>query len=83
MKRGEREKIEEFIRQLVRQLPPAFSSLREELADHLRAGIEPLLHKMNLVSREEYDIQVALLERLRKRVAELERLLDQDRNTPD
>ncbi len=76
MKGGEREKIEEFIRELLQKLPPAFSHIRDELAEHLRAGIEPLLHKMNLVSREEYDIQVALLERLRKRVAELEQRLN-------
>lgn len=76
MKRGEREKIEEFIRQIVEQLPPVFSGLRAELTEHLRAGLEPLLHKMNLVSREEYDIQVALLERLRQRIAELEQQLD-------
>ena len=79
MKGKEHEKIEEFIRQLVENLPPALSGLREELAEHLRAGLEPLLHKMNLVSREEYDIQVVLLERLRKRVAELEQRLDQDK----
>lgn len=76
MKGEEREKIEEFIRELLQKLPPAFSNVRDELAEHLRAGLEPLLHKMNLVSREEYDIQVALLERLRKRVAELERRLN-------
>ncbi len=76
MKGGEREKIEEFIRELLQKLPPAFSNVRGELAEHIRAGIEPLLHKMNLVSREEYDIQVALLERLRKRVSELERRLE-------
>ena len=72
----EREKIEEFIRQLVRKLPPAVSNVREELVVHLRAGLEPLLQKMDLVSREEYEVQVALLERLRKRVAELEKQLD-------
>ncbi len=77
MSGNERAKIEEFIRQLVRDLPPALAGMREELAEHLRAGLEPLLQKMNLVSREEYDIQVALLERLRKRVAELEQRLDQ------
>ena len=76
MEGGQRERLEEFIRELVQKLPPALSNVREELAEHLRAGLEPLLHRMNLVSREEYDIQVALLERLRKRVAELEKKLD-------
>ena len=73
MRRADYEPLEEFIRQLVQRLPPALSNMREELAEHLRAGLEPLLQKMNMVSREEYDIQVVLLERLRKRVAELER----------
>lgn len=76
MKGDNHEKIEEFIRELLHRLPPALSSAREELAEHLRTGLDPLLQKMNLVSREEYDIQVALLERLQKRVTELERQLE-------
>ena len=80
MRGDEKDRISEAIRQLVDRLPPTFSHLRGELSEHLRAGLEPMLHKMNLVSREEYDIQVALLERLRKRVAQLEKRLDRERD---
>ncbi len=78
----DREKIETWVRELVGGLPPAFSNLREELAEHLRAGLEPLLQDMNLVSREEYDIQVAVLERLQKRVEQLEQRLSGERPNP-
>ena len=74
---ADRQRIEEFIRDLLRKLPPAVSNIHEELAENLRAGVEPMLQKMHLVSREEYDVQVMLLERLRKRVAELEKQLEQ------
>ena len=76
----DRDRIETCVRELVSNLPPAFSNLREELAEHLRASLEPLLQDMNLVSREEYDIQVAVLERLRKRVEQLERCLSEERS---
>ena len=75
MKKIDRDRIDTFIHELVHELPPVFSNLRNELTEHLRTGLEPLLQDMNLVSREEYDIQVALLERLRKRVEQLEQRL--------
>ncbi len=69
------ETISRFIKDLVAGLPPLATELRDEFERNARASLESLLQKMNLVSREEYDIQVALLERLRLRVTELERRL--------
>ena len=82
MRGADRDRIKAGVRELVCKLPPVFSNLREELAEHLCTGLEPLLQDMNLVTREEYDIQVALLERLRKRVEQLEqRLADEQSNS--
>lgn len=69
------ETIGQFVRDLISGLPPLAGEMREEFERNTRAGLESLLQKMNLVSREEYDIQVALLERLQQRVAELEQRL--------
>ena len=80
------ETIAQFVKGLVAGLPPLAAELRDEFEDNARVGLESLLQKMNLVSREEYDVQVALLERLRLRVTELERQLQaeqQQRDTDD
>ena len=68
-------KLDEFVRRLGEQLPDSGEGARDEIEKKLRAGVEPILEKMNLVSREEYDVQVALLERLRQKVGMLERRL--------
>ena len=68
-------KLDEFVRRLGEQLPDSVEGARDEIEKKLRAGVEPILEKMNLVSREEYDVQVALLERLRQKVGMLERRL--------
>ena len=71
------EKVEQLIQDMLRHVPPAFGELREELQQNFRACIESFLNKMDLVSREEYDIQTALLAKLRKRVQDLEKRLDE------
>ena len=69
------ETIAQFVKDLAAGLPPLATELRDEFERNARAGLESLLQRMDLVSREEYDVQVALLERLRLRVDELERQL--------
>lgn len=46
--------------------------MREEIGKFMHANLSAMLERMNLVSREEYDIQVQLLDRLRQRIDELE-----------
>lgn len=70
------QKLDEFVDSVFRNMPSAFGEIREECQRNFRANIESLLQKMDLVSREEYDIQTALLEKLRSRVEELEQRID-------
>lgn len=69
------EKLDEFVRWLAEQLPDSAEEARSKIEKKLHAGLEPMLEKMNLVSREEYDVQVALLERLRQKLGALEQRL--------
>lgn len=48
------------------------SSPAAELEDHVKALVSQAADKMDLVPREEFEIQKAMLDRLRKRVEELE-----------
>lgn len=74
-------KIESVVKDVLNTLPPGLSATQAEIKKTLHAGVDSALQKMNLVSREEYDVQTQLLERLRQRVTELEtRLAEYERN---
>ena len=68
-----KEEINQLVQEIVKGLPPFVGEARKEVEQGIRLGLEALLKKMNLVSREEYDAQVALLHRLLKQVEDLER----------
>ena len=71
------EKIDRLLKQLSEKMPGPVKELSCELKRCADAGAETLVRKMNLVSREEYDIQVELVKRLRAQLAEMQARLDQ------
>lgn len=63
-------------------LPPGAGVLKEDLENNLKAALHSAFDKLDLVSREEFEVQAqvlarsrAKLEQLEKTVAELERAL--------
>lgn len=68
-----KEEINRLVQEILKELPPFVGEARKEVEQSIRLGLETLLKKMDLVSREEYDAQVALLHRLSKQVADLEK----------
>jgi len=70
-----KEELEQLIHEVVKGLPPFVGEARKEIEQGIQLGLEALLKKMNLVSREEYDAQVALLDRLRKQIDDMEKRL--------
>jgi hypothetical protein len=61
-----------FFKQVTEKLPKGLLSLHQDLEKNLRAGFESALRRMNLVTREEFDVQTAVLERTRARLEALE-----------
>jgi BMFP domain-containing protein YqiC len=57
--------------------PPSVGELQQDVEQNLRFGLESGLRKMNLVSREEFDVQTAVLLRTREKVEKLEKLVEQ------
>ena len=53
-------------------LPDSVQMLKSDLDKNIRAVLESTLSKMNIVSREEFDIQCALLNRTREKLNQLE-----------
>ncbi|MEM8549000.1 MAG: accessory factor UbiK family protein [Pseudomonadota bacterium] len=67
---------EDSIRALARRLagviPQNMRTAGEDIERNMRSVLDTGLAKMNLVSREEFDVQAAVLERTRARLEELE-----------
>lgn len=75
--------LDDLSRRLAGSLPKGLQALQDDFNRNLRAALEAGLAKLDLVTREELDIQTAVLARTRQkleelqiRIAELERALD-------
>ena len=53
-------------------MPKGVQALQEDLQRNLRAGMESTLGKLNLVTREEFEVQQAVLARTREKLKALE-----------
>ncbi len=67
--------IDDFVNKLASMVPGPMTQAGEELEKNFKAGLQGFLQKANLVTREEFDVQSALLERSRARLLELEKRL--------
>lgn len=66
-------KIDEIVRRLVESVPPGVRAVQKDLESNFRAVLRASLTKLDLVSRDEFDAQMRVLERTRARLEELER----------
>ncbi|MEM7018783.1 MAG: accessory factor UbiK family protein [Pseudomonadota bacterium] len=69
---AERSGLETLLSQLSRALPPMPSGLREDIENNIRATLQTVLADMELVTREEFDVQTAVLARTRAKLEALE-----------
>ncbi len=76
-------RIDEIARRLLESVPPAFRSMQQDLEANFRSVLRSSLSKLDVVTREEFDTQMKVLERTRaklealeKKVAELEAQAD-------
>ena len=66
-------KIEELARRLGDSVPPALREARHDLEENFRAVLRANLSKLDLVSRDDFDVQSKVLERTRAQLETLER----------
>ena len=69
--------IDELTRKLGESLPPGFSQVKEEAETQFNTILTSAFARMNLVTREEFDIQSAVLARTREKLEKLEQRLDE------
>lgn len=64
--------LDELAARLVRTVPTGVSALRSELEDNFRVVLQAQLERLNVVSRDRFDLQAERLTRAQQRIAELE-----------
>jgi BMFP domain-containing protein YqiC len=65
-------RIDEMARRLFESVPPALRNMQQDLERNFRSVLRANLGKLDLVTREEFDAQVKVLERTRAKVEALE-----------
>src|SRR5688572_5082977 len=65
--------LDELARKLAEAVPPGLAALRNDLEQNFKAVLQGGLAKLDLVTRQEFDIQAAVLRRSRERLEELEK----------
>lgn len=68
-------RIDDLARRLFESVPPALRSVQQDLENNFRAVLRSSLSKLDLVTRDEFDAQLKVLERTRGRLAALEERL--------
>ena len=74
--------IDELARRLSGLVPPGLRESREELQETFKAVLQSGLSKLDLVTREEFDVQRAVLLRTREKLEALEALVQQLERPP-
>lgn len=69
--------MDDLARKLSALLPEPVRHMQEDMEKNMRSLLESGLQKMNLVTREEFDIQTAVLLRTREKLEALEKRLDE------
>ncbi|MBK8452219.1 MAG: accessory factor UbiK family protein [Thiofilum sp.] len=64
--------FESVIRGLSSALPEPLKAMQQEFENTAKQALEGALHKMNLVTREEFDVQMAVLQKTRAKLEALE-----------
>jgi len=69
--------IDDLARRLSNLVPPGMTQARADLEQNIKATLQMSLSKLDLVTREEFDVQRAVLLRTREKMEALERTVEQ------
>lgn len=64
--------LDDIARRLFESVPQSLHGVRQDLEANFRVVLRNTLSKLDVVTRDEFDVQTKVLERTRARVAELE-----------
>jgi hypothetical protein len=69
--------IDDLARRLAGSVPESVVALRRDLEQNFKGVLQSRLAKLDLVTREEFDVQAAVLKRTREKLAALEKRLSE------
>ena len=72
-----KEAIEELTKRISSLIPDNVKHMQDDLENNVRSLLQTTLSKMNLVTREEFDVQSAVLQRTREKLEQLEKQVEQ------
>ena len=69
--------IDDLARRLAGSVPEGLRTITDELEQNFRPVLQSALSRLDLVTREEFDVQSAVLQRTREKLEELEKQVEQ------
>ena len=69
--------LEELTKRISSLIPGDVKHMQDDIENNVRSLLQTTLSKMNLVTREEFDVQSAVLLRTREKLEQLEKQLEQ------
>ena len=68
--------LDDLTKRISSLFPGDVKHLQDDLENNIRSLLQSTLSKMNLVTREEFDVQSAVLQRTREKLEELEKQVE-------
>lgn len=69
--------LEELAKRIGALIPADAKHLQDEIENNIHSVLQTSLSKMNLVTREEFDIQSSVLQRTREKLEQIEKQIAQ------
>jgi len=69
--------MDDIAKKIADLMPASFQNLQSDIKKNVQGGLESSIRKMNLVTREEFEIQTAVLQRTREKLDALEKVVKQ------
>ncbi|QPK62576.1 accessory factor UbiK family protein [Methylomonas sp. LL1] len=69
--------IDNIANRISNAIPPGLHHFKDDMEKNVHALLQSALSKLDLVSREEFEVQKAVLAKTRSRLEELEKRVDQ------
>lgn len=69
--------LDDLAKKLAGFMPSSLQDIQTDIEKNMRSGLESGLRKMNLVSREEFEVQTAVLLRTREKLEALEKVVSE------
>jgi BMFP domain-containing protein YqiC len=65
--------LDQIAERIAGAIPPGFTHFKDDIEKNVHALLQSALSKLDLVSREEFEVQKAVLAKTRSRLEELEK----------